>query len=234
MKHHIIFSLQPRPRKKRQTFDRKHHDPSTMYHSLDNLATRSATVLEVYHGQTSSLSLGNLPAPSDSPTPSHPHTDLHYNHHFKDIINIEDSSSSLKHRKKPSVRWASHQLPPNLMSSPHKTRIESPQLRRTLGFSLGRKTWVTSLPMPRAKGSSLRSDALDTTTHHTAFTKVPLPTKRKEPHSEVNQGTRSLGRRNIKPDLPSSVSLMPTSKALVPSLGVYTRTALAYNSLDHF
>lgn len=190
--------------------------------------------MEVYHGQTSSRSLGNLPAPSDSPPPlSHHHrrTDTLTNSktHFKDIINIEDPSL-LRHRSRPSVRWASHQLPPGLLS-PHRTRADSPQLRKPLGITLNKKTRTTSLP--QAKGSTL---------HHTSglfdatmLSKVPPTKQRKEPiarHSEVPLGHVTRGRRK-KQDT-SSISLMPTSKALVPSLGVYTRPTLAHNSLSHF
>lgn len=247
---------------------RKLSRPTCIHHSLNNTATYSASILEVFHGH--SPSKNNLPHPAspDFPssiqhTPTHSKTGLKIQTssrplQFKDVINMEETMSH-KSQKKPNVRWASHSIPTNIMlsglSREKRCSTDSSQQKRQSVVSTLLAQTAREGSFPRTRQVHLSGDIiLSASGSHdlsaTSFSRITpnanvsssnmqhMYSNSKESKAQVP--TTSVSHRNsirarsdqLKKET-SSLSLMPTSIALVPSLGIYSRTALAQRAIDN-
>ena len=248
---------------------KKTQEPSTaqLHQAFSSLPTKSTPILEVYHGQASTNHhLPNPTSPDSPPTTiktshKHPGPDNQTNpYHFQDLVNIDDTHP-VKGQKRPSVKWASHRFPMNLVPSANQDAVKqvtssSKQRQQHVCNAQARKLRAASFPRARNTQVHLGSDVpspyglLDLSA--ASFSKIPPKSKGSsmKPQQNENRGLKGqregmshaisydhlahaqgLGKNRSKHQT-TSVHLMPTSKALVPTLGIYSRTTLAQRSMD--
>jgi len=217
---------------------------------LDGLSSKSTSIIEVFHGQSSDH-LGSLPHPASPPTGHKPMAKKHaiknspYAVQFKDIINISETQC-LKSQKKPSVRWASHKFPANLVPGPNQDPLkvvkQSPKQRRQK-IQPANAVQGKQKSLTRAKNVHFVDNPLQGLFNYSSTSLSRPKAAPKEPQNENKAQKETLthtvsheqlrkpprGRNRSSP-----LNLMPTSKALMPSLGIYSRTSLAQRSVDYF